>query len=55
MLKPIRSRLAALLAGSLLFGAVAARAGDIPSDQPTVFVITGRNITAERFCELLTA
>ncbi|MBK6762349.1 MAG: pyridoxal-phosphate dependent enzyme [Micrococcales bacterium] len=41
--------------GSAGAGIAAARAGDIPSDQPTVFVITGRNITAERFCELLTA
>ena len=32
MLKPIRSRLAALLAGSLLFGAVAARAADITNE-----------------------
>jgi threonine dehydratase len=38
--------------GSAAVGIAAAHAGDIPDDQPTVFVITGRNITADRLAEL---
>ncbi|WP_053206053.1 threonine ammonia-lyase [Jiangella muralis] len=41
--------------GSAAVGIAAARAGDIPGDQPTVFVITGRNIAADRLADLVTA
>ncbi|WP_260575682.1 threonine ammonia-lyase [Mycolicibacterium brumae] len=40
--------------GSGAAGVAAARAGDIPADLPTVFVVTGRNIAAETLTELLT-
>ena len=40
--------------GSAAVGIAAAAAGNIPADRPTVFVITGRNIAAERLARLLT-
>lgn len=39
--------------GSAAAGIAAVRAGDIPTDEPTVFVITGRNIAAARLTELV--
>jgi threonine dehydratase len=41
--------------GSAAVGIAAASAGDIPADRVTVFVITGRNIAADRLAGLLTA
>ena len=40
--------------GSAAVGIAAAAAGNIPADLPTVFVITGRNIAADRLAGLLT-
>lgn len=40
--------------GSAAVGIAAAAAGDIPADRPAVFVITGRNIAADRLAGLLT-
>jgi threonine dehydratase len=39
--------------GSAAVGIAAAAAGNIPADLPTVFVITGRNIAADRLAGLL--
>jgi threonine dehydratase len=39
--------------GSAAVGIAAAAAGTIPADRPTVFVITGRNIAADRLAGLL--
>ena len=39
--------------GSAAVGIAAAAAGKIPADLPTVFVITGRNIAANRLAALL--
>jgi threonine dehydratase len=39
--------------GSAAVGIAAAAAGDIPADLPTVFVLTGRNIAADRLAGLL--
>jgi threonine dehydratase len=39
--------------GSAAVGIAAATAGNIPADLPTVFVITGRNIAADRLAGLL--
>lgn len=39
--------------GSAAVGIAAARAGDIPEDLPTVFLISGRNIAADRLSDLL--
>jgi threonine dehydratase len=39
--------------GSAGVGIAAARSGQIPADAPTVFVITGRNIAADRFAQLV--
>jgi threonine dehydratase len=41
--------------GSAAVGVAAALAGDLPDDRPTVFVITGRNIAADRLSSLLVA
>lgn len=41
--------------GSAAVGVAAARAGQVPADRPTVFVITGRNLAADRLARLLTA
>ena len=40
--------------GSAAVGIAAAASGDMPADRATVFVITGRNIAAERLARLLT-
>jgi threonine dehydratase len=40
--------------GSAAVGIAAAATGNIPADRPTVFVITGRNIAADRLAGLLT-
>jgi threonine dehydratase len=40
--------------GSAAVGLAAAAGGNIPADRPAVFVITGRNIAADRLAELLT-
>ena len=40
--------------GSAAVGIAAAAGGDIPADRPAVFVITGRNIAADRLASLLT-
>ena len=39
--------------GSAAVGIAAAAGGNIPADRPTVFVITGRNIAADRLAGLL--
>ena len=39
--------------GSASVGVAAALTGQVPPDRPTVFVITGRNIAAERFAQLV--
>lgn len=40
--------------GSAAVGIAAAAEGSIPADRPTVFLITGRNIAADRLARLLT-
>jgi len=40
--------------GSAAVGIAAAAVGNIPADRPTVFVITGRNIAADRLAGLIT-
>ncbi len=41
--------------GAAAAGIAAARAGDVPTDLPTAFVISGRNISADRLAEVLSA
>jgi threonine dehydratase len=41
--------------GSASVGIAAARTGQVPADLPTVFVITGRNIAADRLAQLVSA
>jgi len=41
--------------GSAGVGIAAARTGQVPADLPTVFVITGRNIAADRLAQLVNA
>lgn len=39
--------------GSASVGIAAVRTGQVSADLPTVFVITGRNIAADRFAQLV--
>lgn len=41
--------------GSASVGIAAARTGQVPADRPTVFVITGRNIAADRLARLVSS